>query len=182
MLNDKFNKEGIRVNFKSVTKHSSFITKQTVRRKGEAILFVLLLGSLVTGCSQTEPEDKNIIMIQTVLEHDFNIPGKEYIRMFNDPSNRTIYDLNGLVSAPVEDNEFDNYLQESYKPFFTNLEYGSFVPAFAFEYHVVADTNGYQITGDKMKAEITGLATCQVEGKTRYNKDFFLFGETSGGK
>ena len=171
----------------------------------------MLLGLLVTGCSQTEPEDKNIVAIQTVLEHEFNAPDKEYIRMINDPSNITIVDQNGLVSAPEEDNEINTYLEDKFMPYFTDFGYRGKV--LFLNFHSPAYNNGYQIAvdkidvepvegrprdydftvhvtyqkdgGDKMKTEITGLATCPEEGKIgkiRYNKDHFLFGEMLRGK
>ena len=199
------------MDFKSVNEHSSFLIKKSVRRKIEAILFVILLSSLVTGCSQTEPVDKNVVAIQTVLEHEFNAPDKEYIRMKNDPSNMTIVDQNGLVSAPEEDNEINIYLEDKFKPYFTDFGYSGKVLFLTL--HSPADNNGYQIAvdkidvepvegrprdydftvhityqkkdGDKMKTEITGLATCPEEGKIgkiRYNKDYFLFGEILRGK
>ncbi|WP_186673794.1 hypothetical protein [Sporosarcina sp. BP05] len=199
------------MNLKSVIEHSSFLIKKSARRKVETILFVLLLGLLVTGCSQTEPEDKNIVAIQTVLEHEFNAPDKEYIRMKNDPSNMTIVDQNGLVSAPEKDNEINIYLEDKFMPYFTDFGYSGKVLFLTL--HSPADNNGYQIAvdeidvepvegrprdydftvhvtyqkdgGDKTKTEITGLATCPEEGKIgniRYNKDYFLFVEMLRGK
>jgi hypothetical protein len=50
-----------------------------------------------------------------------------------------------------------------------------------FTVHITYQKDG----GDKMKAEITGLATCPEQGKigkTRYNEDYFLFEETLRGK
>lgn len=199
------------MNLRFINNYSSFLVKKSVRRKIEVILFVILLSSLVTGCSQTEPVDKNVVAIQTVLEHEFNAPDKEYIRMKNDPSNMTIVDQNGLVSAPEEDNEIEIYLEDNFRPYFTDFGYSGKVLFLTL--HSPADDNGYQISvdkinvepvdgrprdydftvhvtyqkdgGDKMKAEITGLATCPEEGKIgkiRYNKDHFLFGEILRGK
>ncbi|WP_186673797.1 hypothetical protein [Sporosarcina sp. BP05] len=40
-------------------------------------------------------------------------------------------------------------LEKSYLPYFTDFVYESYVYAYALEFHIAADTNGYQITVDK---------------------------------
>jgi hypothetical protein len=62
---------------KLVGKDPSSTKKGGIHRKVGIMLTLSLLTLLVIACSQKEPEDKNRVAIQTVLEHDFNIFPKE---------------------------------------------------------------------------------------------------------
>ncbi len=64
------------MDLKSVNEHSSFLIKKSVRRKIEAILFVILLSSLVTGCSKLNPWIKMLLRSKLFLNMNLMHPIK----------------------------------------------------------------------------------------------------------
>ncbi|NYF25293.1 hypothetical protein [Sporosarcina sp. JAI121] len=173
--------------------------KRSVHWNVGVLLSLALLSLLVAACSETEPVDKNKVAIQTVLEHEFTAPDKEFMKIFNDLINQQ----SNNPGTPPDDTQFTNYLEKLYGPHFTEFGYDSHIMIYPLNFQVAADDSGYQITVDKIaveqsedrprdydftvyitykkegsnkkKAKITGLAICPEEGKIgkiRYNRDY----------
>lgn len=106
-------------------------------KTGIAVFFIL--GCLfVAGCSDPEPEDKNIEVIQTVLELNLNAPDEEAIRLLEEPYSSE--EADGFL------NNYNEYVQETYGPYFTEKGYEEFVmTAQASLFHIPASINGYQL-------------------------------------
>ncbi|MER2088753.1 MAG: hypothetical protein ABS920_03380 [Sporosarcina sp.] len=180
-------------------RNPSTTKKRSVHRNVGVLLTLALLSLLVAACSETEPADKNKVAIQTVLEHEFTAPDKEFMKIFNDLINQQ----RNNPGTPPDDTQFTNYLEKLYGPHFTEFGYASHIMIYPLNFQVAADNSGYQITvdkidveqsedrprdydftvhvkykkegGNKKKAEITGLAVLPEEGKIgkiHYNQDY----------
>ena len=102
---------------------------------------------LIAGCSQIKPQDKNKEVIQAVLEHEFNAPEEEVIRIMNDPTSLVEAGQGPLI-------EYNNYLKDTYESCFTDSGYEKLVATGqAFMFHFEAYKYDYQINVTKLDVE-----------------------------
>ena len=95
-------------------------------------LFIVISCLWIAGCSQTEPQDKNIDIVKTVLEHEFNVPNEE---------------VTAILDNLDDFDDFNRYTADTFKPHFTQRGYEKFTnTAFALMYHVAAHKYDFQLT------------------------------------
>ena len=133
---------------KSRWNHISLAKKIFRGKSGVATSFVLMCLLLV-GCSQDEPQDKNIELIQAVLEYDLNTPNKEAIQARND----LFKWYEGQQGSLPFSKEYDAYLKDNYGPYFSESGYDKFVLTQELMFHLAADKYDYQTTVSKIDVE-----------------------------
>jgi hypothetical protein len=120
------------------------IKKYDLSNKGISIVrktrLVLLLGVIliIAGCSssaESKSPDKNITTIQTVLEHQFTGPNKEFIE--------------GIDNIP----KLEQYYEKRYKSYFTEDMYSKFIAAHAYDYLLTAYNHNKQIKVKNVSVE-----------------------------
>ena len=102
-------------------------------------LLIVISCLWIAGCSQNEPQDKNIDIVKTVLQHEFNVPNEE-------------------VKAILQDfDDFDrfySYAEDTHKPYFSDKGYERFTnQGFTMMYHLAADKNDFQLTATKIEVK-----------------------------
>jgi hypothetical protein len=122
----------------------SFLSKKILRRKTGGTISIVLMSLLLVGCIRDEPQDKNVELIQAVLEFDLNTPNKESVRAF-----KWLEGQQG--SEPIK--EYDAYLKDNYGPYFSESGYDKFVRTKALLFHLAADKYDYQTTINKIDVE-----------------------------
>jgi len=127
---------------------SIFIKKSFRGKTGVAISFVLTCFLLI-GCTQDEPQDKNKELIQAVLAYDLNTPNKDAIQARND----LFKSHEGLQGSVPFSKEYDAYLKDNYRPYFSESGYDKFVITQALMFHLAADKYDYQTTVSKIDVE-----------------------------
>jgi len=105
---------------------------------------------LLVGCTQDEPQDKNIELIQAYLEYDLNTPNKEAIQARNEMWKS--FEEQQQESAPFS-KEYSAYLKDSYGPYFSESGYDKFTIGQALMFHLAADKYDYQTTVSKIAIE-----------------------------
>ncbi|GGB72099.1 hypothetical protein [Fictibacillus barbaricus] len=111
----------------------------------------LLIGILliISSCSSNStsksiPPDENITIINKVLKHQFTGPDKNLVKLLNDPENATI--IGGdKETSDGNPTQLDLYLEEMYKPSFTEEMYSQFIGEYALTYQGLAEWKGYEI-------------------------------------
>ena len=101
---------------------------------------------LLVGCTQDEPQDKNIELIQAFLEYELTTPNKEAIQAQNDLF-KWLEDQQGSVPFSKE---YDAYLKDNYGPYFSESGYDKFVRTHVLMFHLAADKYDYQTTVSKI--------------------------------
>ena len=135
---------------KSRSNRISFFIKTIFRGKTGVALSFVLLSLLLVGCTQDEPQDKNIELIQGYLEYDLNTPNKEAIQAEND----FFKSLEGQQGSVPFSKEYDAYLKDSYGPYFSESGYDKLVSrAQTLMFHLAADKYEYQTTVRKIDVE-----------------------------
>ena len=133
---------------KSLGKLTSF-TKKIFRDKTRLAISFVLLCFLLVGCTQKEPHDKNIELIQSVLEYDLNTPNKEAIQAQNKWDKWT----EGKEGSIPFSKEYDAYFRDTYGPYFSESGYDKFIKGKALMFHLAAKKYDYQTTVSKIDVE-----------------------------
>jgi len=95
-------------------------------------LLIVINCLWIAGCSPTEPKDKNIDIVKTVLEHEFNVPNEE---------------VTAILDNLDDFDDFNRYAADTFKPYFTDNGYEKFVnTGFALMYHTAAHKSDFQLT------------------------------------
>ncbi|WP_181348209.1 hypothetical protein [Thalassobacillus sp. CUG 92003] len=110
-----------------------------------------------TGCSagdspDSTAQDQNITTIETVLHQQFTGPDQTLMDLLDDPANSTIIG-NGETTTPDAPTQLDVYLEEKYRPYFSERMYEEFIGTYALEYHTSPSNNGYQLDVETTKIE-----------------------------
>jgi len=136
---------------KSRSNHISFFIKKIFRGKTGVSLSFVLISLLLVGCTQDEPQDKNIELIQGYLEYDLNTPNKEAIQANNEMWKWL--EEQQQASLPFS-KEYDAYLKDNYGPYFSESGYDKLVTrAQTLMFHLAADKYEYQTTVRKIDVE-----------------------------
>lgn len=136
---------------KSRSNRISFFIKTIFRGKTGVALSFVLLSLLLVGCTQDEPQDKNIELIQGYLEYDLNTPNKEAIQAQNEMWKWVEKQNQGSVAYSKE---YSAYLKDSYGPYFSESGYDKLVSrAQTLMFHLAADKYDYQTTVRKIDVE-----------------------------
>jgi len=158
---------------KSLRNYISIIRKKNIKLKTGVALFIVLICLLVTGCSQAEPQDKNKELIQGFLEYELNAPNEEAIRKIN-ALDKWVEEQKEGGPLPL-DSEYNNYLKDTYGPYFTDSGYDRFVSTgHALMFHEAANKYDYQITVTKIEAEQN------IDTPTNYNFTAYIDYEEKG--
>ncbi|CAM3107311.1 hypothetical protein FITA111629_03805 [Filibacter tadaridae] len=113
---------------------------------GIALLFSLCCLA-ITGCSQTEPQDKNKEGIQSVLEFEFNAPNGEALSAYN----KWIDSEQGEHETYAD---YNDYLETTFEPYFTENGFERYVRmGSSLQFHLAADKNDYQLKVNKIEVE-----------------------------
>lgn len=128
---------------KSLRTYTSNMEKKNSKSKSGIVLLVGLTCLLVTGCKQVEPEDENKELIQGLLEHELTTP--------NEKTTGTMKALDAWIEEQNEggpfSNEYYTYLEDTYKPYFTDSGYDRFTKeAQSLMFHLAADEFNYTTT------------------------------------
>ncbi|MDS8673852.1 hypothetical protein RLJ60_04940, partial [Streptococcus pneumoniae] len=111
--------------------------------KNKKIFFVgiiLLVGLLISACTQAKMEDQNEKVIQKVLELQFSGPDEKLIDLMWNPKYKVVE--NGVEKNP----EFEKYAKEVYGDYFTENELDIFMRTFGTSYQSLAHTNNYNLS------------------------------------
>jgi len=136
---------------KSRSNHNSFFIKKIFRGKTGVYISFVLISLLLVGCTQDEPQDKNIELIQGYLEYDLNTPNKEAIQANNEMWKWL--EEQQQASLPFS-KEYDAYLKDNYGPYFSESGYDKLVTrAQTLMFHLAADKYEYQTTVRKIDVE-----------------------------
>lgn len=174
---------------KSHWKRISFFLKKIFRGKTGVAVSIVVMCFLLVGCSQDEPQEKNIELIQAFLEYELNAPNKEAIQAENE-----FYKwMEGKHGSIPFSKEYDAYLKDNYGPYFSESGYNKLINTGQYsKFHLAADKYDYQTTvstinieqnkdtptnyyftvsieyvkkgNEKMNVEITGIAILRPGG------------------
>ncbi|WP_414839594.1 hypothetical protein [Carnobacterium sp. TMP28] len=126
---------------------------------------LLLLNTITVlalfGCGNNSDEklsnknNKNIEVIETVLEKTLNAPDKVLLSKLYDFDNATIIDQDSEeISTAVKDegNDFDDYIEDKYGEYFTDYGFEKFfiTSGEGYRYSDEADKANYILTTDKI--------------------------------
>lgn len=137
---------------KSLRNTISIIKNKNMKLKTGVSLFIVLICLLVTGCSQVEPQDKNIELIQDFLEYELNAPNEEATQAIN-ALDKWVEEQKEGGQYPL-DGEYNIYLKDTYEPYFTDSGYNKFVmTGQASLFHEAANKYDYQTTVTKIEVE-----------------------------
>ncbi|MFJ7936219.1 hypothetical protein [Sporosarcina sp. NPDC096371] len=104
--------------------------------KNYIALLIIVSCVWMVGCSQTEPEDKNIDIVKTVLEHELNVPNDE---------------VKAILDNLDDFDDYNRYIADTFKPYFTDSGYEKFInTSTALMFHWAADKNDFQLTTTKI--------------------------------
>ncbi|MBO0589657.1 hypothetical protein [Sporosarcina sp. E16_8] len=135
---------------KSCWNHISFAKKIFRGKTGVAITFVLM-SLLLVGCTQDEPQDKNIALIQAYLEYDLNTPNKEAIQAQNEMWKS--FEEQQQESSPFS-KEYSAYIKDNYGPYFSESGFDKLISrGLTLVFHLAADKYDYQTTVSKIAIE-----------------------------
>ena len=134
---------------KSRSNRISFFKKKIFSGKTGIVIYFVLMCLFLVGCTQDEPQDKNIELIQSFLEYDLTTPSKEAIQARND----LLKWLEGQQGSVPFSKEYDAYLKDNYGPYFSESGYDKFVITQALMFHLAADKYDYQTTVSKIDVE-----------------------------
>src|SRR5690606_572849 len=127
----------------------------------------LLIGFLISACSQAEAEDQNEKVIQKVLELQFNGPDEKFMELMWNPEYKVVE--NGVEKNP----EFEKYVKEVYGDYFTESELDVFIRTFGTSYQSLAHTNNYNLSFKGVSIKKIEKTSNRYEFTTQvgYNKD-----------
>ncbi len=135
---------------KSHWKRISFFTKKIFRGETGVVISFVLMSLLLVGCTQDEPQDKNIELIQAYLEYELNTPNKEAIRAQNEWDKW----IEGKQGSIPFSKEYDAYLKDNYGSYFSESGYDKLVSTNqTLVFHLAADKYDYQTTVSKIDVE-----------------------------
>ncbi|KAA0944253.1 hypothetical protein FQ087_19240 [Sporosarcina sp. ANT_H38] len=102
------------------------------------------------GCTQEEPQDKNIELIQAFLKYELNTPNKEAIQAQNE-----WYEwIEGQQGSIPFSKEYDAYLKDNYGPYFSESGYKKLISRNQIlMFHITANEYDHQTTVSKIDVE-----------------------------
>lgn len=129
-----------------------------------AVLLIVSASLLIAACSQetaatdTETEapakvkEQDMASIQTVLEHEFTAPDKEFNRLAQDldalqQDNMSEEEYAAVLESP-EYQAYSAYVEKTYAAYFTENGFENFLNTEAFFYHYF--DSDYQLSIDKL--------------------------------
>ena len=131
-------------------KRISFFTKKIFRGKTGVVISFVVMSLLLVGCSQDEPQDKNIELIQAFLEYELNTPNKEAIQA----QNEWYKWIEGQQGSVPFSKEYDAYLKDNYGAYFSESGYDKLVSTNqVLMFHLAADKYNYQTTVSEIDVE-----------------------------
>jgi len=135
---------------KSRSNRISFFIEKVFRGKTGVVISAALTFLLLVGCTQDEPQDKNIELIQGYLEYELTTPNKEAIQAHNELWKWV--EKQNQASVPFS-KEYSAYLKDSYGPYFSESGYDKLVRTYVLMFHLAADKYDYQTTVSKIVIE-----------------------------
>ncbi|SET80046.1 hypothetical protein SAMN05421676_108109 [Salinibacillus kushneri] len=152
-------------------------------------LFLLVALLFVTACSSdtgsnSTPKDKNISTLKTVLEHTFTGPDEKLNELLVPENVQNIGD-DGEEVKTEEPNELEKYVEELYKPLFTEDMFNEYVGTYALSYNITenqmkvnditveqseTNKNIYDFTA-KVEYQGTETKVYDVEGQANFSDE-----------
>jgi len=134
-------------------------TGQVPFKKITGILLAIVISLLFVGCSPngTADEDgladKNKEAIQAVIETEFNGPDEKYRELWDAATETQTAEMNeeeynAWLETPAYKN-YTNYMEEAYRPYFTENGYETFINTSAFSYSF--SDAAYKINTDEIE-------------------------------
>ncbi|WP_170840623.1 hypothetical protein [Oceanobacillus limi] len=114
--------------------------------KGKIIFLFMLLSLVVFGCSPESgnSSDENTTMIKTVLTEQLTGPDERFIELVEDPANVTVIG-EGKTFDSQTNTELELYLEETYKSYFTENFYDTFIGLYAINFQAALFNNNYEM-------------------------------------
>ncbi len=105
-------------------------------------LILIPIGLLLVsvGCSanvesETVSNNGNLTTLESVIENTFTGPNQELNALLSEPENATIIGHDKETKSPAQPTELEVYLEEMYKPHFTEDMYDEFLDEITLYYH-----------------------------------------------
>lgn len=158
--------------------------EQAFLPKLSGFLFIICSFLLIAGCSNPEaaneaaPADTNKQAIQAVIEKEFNGPDEKYRELWENATEIQTAEMDQEeYNAWLETTEYQEYIQymeEAYSPYFTENGYETFINTSAFS---------YSFSDAEYNLNTTEIEITQSENEsTLYNFTFVVSYENEDGE